>query len=85
MHLVVELLGVRQPQAILHGWAVLYTHEVVVPRARVRHHIETHKAVRQEQLHLLVEVRFVTLNTEVNNKSSSTQCVHFLLRGTLTG
>jgi hypothetical protein len=33
---------------------MFHTHEIVVPRTRVGHHIETEEPVRKEHLHLLV-------------------------------
>mmetsp|Transcript_21771 Transcript_21771/g.52020 ORF Transcript_21771/g.52020 Transcript_21771/m.52020 type:complete len:264 (-) Transcript_21771:6449-7240(-) len=52
--LMVKLLGVGEPQPILHCLAVLHSHEVVVPGARVGHHVEAHEPVRKKHLHLLV-------------------------------
>ena len=57
--LVIVLLGICELEAILHGLAVLHSHEVVVPRAVVGHHVEAHEAVRQQHLHLLVVSREV--------------------------
>jgi len=43
--LVIELFGVVELDAVLHGGLMLHTHEVVVPGADVGHHVKAKEAV----------------------------------------
>lgn len=58
---VVELLGIRQVEVVLHAGIVTDAHEVVVPRSLRRHHEEAQELVRQEHLDTLVVRREITL------------------------